>query len=91
MEGNKLVSMVNQIATFYRRQPTEVATAEIAKHLDRYWEARMRKAIYAHVDAGGEGMSDLSRLAVARLRDWEEGKLPFDPTAAAKLSPPLEA
>jgi formate dehydrogenase subunit delta len=91
MQGNKLVTMVNQIADFHRRQPDEVATAEVARHLERFWEARMRKQIFAHLDAGGEGLSAISRTAVALLKAHEEGKLPFDPGAAAKLAPPLEA
>ena len=91
MQGNKLVTMVNQIAEFHRRQPDEVATAEVAQHLQRFWEPRMRKQIFAHLDAGGEGLSAISRSAVAQLKASEEGKLPFDPTAEAKLTPPLEA
>ncbi len=91
MQGNKLVTMVNQIAEFHRRQPDEIATAEVAKHLQRFWEPRMRLAIYAHVDAGGEGLSAISRSAVAQLKALDEGKLPFDPTAKAKLADPLEA
>ncbi len=91
MHDNKLVTMVNQIADFHRRQPNEVATAEVVKHLERFWEPRMRKQIFAHLDAGGEGLSEISRSAVALLKAHDEGKLPFDPGAAAKLSPPLEA
>ena len=31
----------------------------------------MRKKIYAHLDAGGEGLSDLARAAVRQLADRE--------------------
>ncbi len=91
MQGNKLVTMVNQIAAFHRRQPDEVATAEVARHLERFWEPRMRAAIFAHLDSGGEGLSVISRSAVAQLKASAEGKLPFDPGEPSKLSDPLEA
>jgi formate dehydrogenase subunit delta len=91
MQGNKLVTMVNQIAAFHQRQPNEVATAEVAQHLQRFWEPRMRAQIFAHLDAGGEGLSAISRSAVAQLKASQEGKLPFDPTEPAKLRDPLEA
>jgi formate dehydrogenase subunit delta len=91
MQGNKLVTMVNQIADFHRRQPDEMATAEVAQHLKRFWEPRMRKAIYAHLESGGEGMSAISRSAVEQLKASEEGALPFDPGAPSKLRDPLEA
>jgi formate dehydrogenase subunit delta len=91
MQGNKLVTMVNQIADFHRRQPDEVATAEVAEHLRRFWEPRMRRQIFDYVEAGGEGLSAIGRTAVALLKASEEGKLPFDPGAASKLQAPLEA
>ncbi len=91
MQGNKLVTMVNQIAQFHRRQPDEMATAEVVQHLQRFWEPRMRKQIFAHLDAGGEGLSAISRSAIAQLKASEEGKLPFDPGQPSKLSDPLEA
>jgi len=91
MHANKLVSMLNQIATFHRRQSPETAAAEIAEHVQRFWEPRMRAAIYAHLDAGGEGMAESAKLAVAQLKARDEGKTPFDPTEAATLGEPLEA
>jgi len=74
MHDQKLVTMVNQIADFHRRQPVELASAEVARHLERYWEPRMRQAIYAHLDEGGEGLSAISRAAVAMLRERDKKK-----------------
>jgi len=91
MQGNKLVTMANQIAAFHRRQPQEEAATEVAAHLQRFWEPRMRHAIYAHLDAGGEGLSPIARRAVELAKARDQGRLPFDPYQAAALTPPLEA
>ncbi len=91
MHGNKLVTMLNQIADFHRRQPSETAAAEVARHMERFWEPRMRRAIYAHLDLGGEGLSDISREAVNVMKARDAGKLGFDPGAESRLTPPLEA
>lgn len=64
----KLVRMANQIATFFASQPGETQAAEVAGHLKAFWEPRMLQALYAHVDAGGEGLSPLVLQAVGRLR-----------------------
>ncbi len=64
----KLVRMANQIATFFATQPGDTQAAEVAGHLRAFWEPRMLSALYAHVDAGGEGLSPLVLQAVGRLR-----------------------
>ena len=64
----KLVRMANQIATFFATQPGETQAAEVAGHLKAFWEPRMLQALYAHVDAGGAGLSPLVLRAVERLR-----------------------
>lgn len=64
----KLVRMANQIATFFASQPGDAQAAEVAGHLRAFWEPRMLQALYAHVDAGGEGLSPLALRAVERLR-----------------------
>ncbi len=64
----KLVTMANQIATFFATQPGETQAAEVSGHLKAFWEPRMLQALYAHVDAGGEGLSPLVIEAVGRLR-----------------------
>jgi len=83
--------MLNQIATFHRRLPLEAAATEVAAHLQQFWEPRMRAAICGHLATGGEGLSDIARRAVALVKARDEGRLPFDPYQAAKITPPLEA
>ena len=68
MNAESLVRMANDIAAFFASEPDrEVAVEAIATHLRRYWAPRMRRQIRAHLDAGGEGLSDLARDAVLQL------------------------
>ena len=63
-----LVTMANQIEAFFRSEPDRnVAIDGIATHLKRFWEPRMRKAIAAHVAAGGAGLGELAKAAVQKL------------------------
>ena len=68
MQHNDMLRMANQIATFFASQPGQAQAAEVAGHLKAFWEPRMLQALYAHVDAGGEGLSPLVLSAVERLR-----------------------
>ena len=68
MNADKLVRMANQIADFFRSQPDEAAVAGTADHIKLYWNPVMRRRIYAHMDAGGAGLSDLARRALEQLR-----------------------
>jgi formate dehydrogenase subunit delta len=67
MQADNLVRMVNQIAQFFAREGAEQGAAKTALHLRRFWEPRMRRAIIAHLEAGGDGLSPLSRDAVELL------------------------
>jgi formate dehydrogenase subunit delta len=64
-----LVSMANDIANFFHSESDrQVAVDGIARHIQRYWEPRMRRKILAHfAEHHGEGLNELARLAVARL------------------------
>jgi formate dehydrogenase subunit delta len=65
----KLVYMANQIGAFFRAQGTDAAPAKIAEHLRKFWDPRMRRAIVAHLDAGGAGLEPAVRQAVETLRN----------------------
>lgn len=68
MSPERLVYMANQIAGFFRSQGVEKAVPGITEHLKKFWDPRMRKAILAHLDAGGEGLTPEVRAAVEALR-----------------------
>lgn len=68
MNINHLVHMANQIATFFEAESgPQNAPADVATHLVKYWDPRMRSEIIAHVRAGGEGLSEPARKAVLKL------------------------
>lgn len=57
MNIQHIVKMANQIGGFFQNEPDQAqAGKDIAAHLKLYWEPRMRKAIVAHVAAGGAGL-----------------------------------
>jgi len=67
MKPEKLVTMANQIGAFFSSQKGDVAVQAIADHLKKFWDPRMRAALLAHLEAGGEGLDPQVRLAVERL------------------------
>lgn len=55
----KLVRMANQIATFFLSQPEAVRIEGVATHINKFWEPRMRRELFEHIDQGGEGLLPL--------------------------------
>jgi formate dehydrogenase subunit delta len=70
--ARKLVMMANQIGTFFESQGPDQAVNGTADHIRKFWEPRMRKAIFAHLDAGGEGLAPNVRAAIETLRKAEK-------------------
>ncbi len=68
MSAHKLVHMANQIADFFRSQPEEAAVAGVAEHIRSFWAPVMRRDIYAHLDAGAQGLDPLAREGLERMR-----------------------
>jgi formate dehydrogenase subunit delta len=64
----RLVYMANQIGKFFVTEDRATAVANIADHLQKFWEPRMRAEIVAHLAAGGEGLDPEVREAVAMLK-----------------------
>jgi formate dehydrogenase subunit delta len=53
---DRLVYMANQIGKFFESQGVGKAVPGIADHIGKFWDPRMKKAIFAHLDAGGAGL-----------------------------------
>jgi formate dehydrogenase subunit delta len=64
MDPQHLVAMANEIAAFFAGEDPEKAADNVANHLRRYWDPRMRKQIVAHAGNGGEGLSPVARAGV---------------------------
>ena len=69
-----LVRMANDIGKFFRSQGEEKAIAGIANHVKLFWEPRMKKQIFAHLDEGGSGLDPLSLKALQKLKTDMHGK-----------------
>jgi formate dehydrogenase subunit delta len=68
MNAEYLVKMANEIAAFYAADSSDAEVAkDIASHLTRFWEPRMRKVIIEHNKNGGAGLKDAARQAVELL------------------------
>lgn len=52
MSPEKLIYQANQIATFFRSKPHAEAAAGVADHINKFWEARMRRQFFEMVEAG---------------------------------------
>jgi formate dehydrogenase subunit delta len=74
--GEHLVTMVNDIANYFRAQGREAAIAGVATHIQRYWTPRMRAKLNAYLAQGHGGLDELSRGAVERLNQAEAVKQP---------------
>jgi len=68
---DNLVGMANRIGEFFVAYPDAFeARHEIADHLKRFWEPRMRRAILAHVNTReGAGLHPLVLAAIREHRD----------------------
>lgn len=69
LKGNdKIVHMANQIAQFFETMPAEGAAEGVAKHINDFWEPRMRRQFFSIVDAGGDGLRPIVLEAASRVK-----------------------
>jgi formate dehydrogenase subunit delta len=70
MRVERLVSMANDIGLFFNAESDKAEAAKnIASHLRRFWDPRMRRQIVAHYREGGAGLDDVVRSAVRLLAE----------------------
>ena len=68
MSPEKLVYMANQIGKFFASQGPEQAVTGTAEHIKKFWDPRMRAAIFAHLAEGGAGLDPNVRAALEKLK-----------------------
>ena len=54
-----MIRMANQIAAFFEAYPRAQAIEGVAKHIDSFWDPRMRGRLDAYIAEGGEQLSPL--------------------------------
>lgn len=69
MSPDRLIYMANQIGKFFQSQGEGKAVAGIADHIHKFWDPRMRKAIFVHLDSGGAGLDPEVRDAIETLKN----------------------
>ena len=81
MNIDLLVKMANQISSFFTTEsPPGKAPVDVATHLRRYWDPRMRAQIVTYYEERqGAGLDDVARGAV--------GLLAADAKSAAQTAP----
>jgi formate dehydrogenase subunit delta len=69
MNIDLLVKMANEIGAFFAgTTDTQGASAEVARHLNRYWEPRMRAQMLSYYEQRqGAGLSEIARGGVALM------------------------
>ena len=70
MKNEHLVQMANSIGDFFAAMPdADEARADLATHIQRFWEPRMRRQLLTHVDERhGDGIDALVLTALQRHR-----------------------
>jgi formate dehydrogenase subunit delta len=72
MKSAKLIKMANQIGAFFEAMPNrEQAVKDIAAHIQRNWEPRMRTALLQHISSSGD--AELSPMVREALRLVQNG------------------
>ena len=74
MDEQNLITMANQIGDFFTSLPDhEEAIGDIASHIRRFWEPRMRRAILEALDDDStvdtSRMSDIVRETLIKHRE----------------------
>lgn len=63
----KLIYMANQIARNVAAQGEAQAISAVAAHIRDFWDPRMKSMIFAHLDAGGDGLDPIARTGLSQL------------------------
>jgi len=73
MNIDLLIKMVNEISAYFAAEPDiEQAAKDVAGHLRRFWDPRMRRQIISYYEERrGAGLTELALRAVALLAAQE--------------------
>jgi formate dehydrogenase subunit delta len=87
--NDTLVRMANDIGKFFRSQGEERGVAGITDHVKKFWEPRMKKQIFAHLEQGGDGLDPMVLKALKKLRELANADGTMKPSAPTV--PPVPA
>ena len=67
MSHDRLAYMANQIGKFFESQGHDKAVPGIAEHIRKFWDPRMRKALFSQLAEGHIQLDPLVRQAVEHM------------------------
>jgi len=71
MKLTNLIKMANQIGSFFSTMPDPVqARQDLAMHIKRFWEPRMRRALLEYVEQ--EGGTELNAIVLEAIKSHQE-------------------
>jgi formate dehydrogenase subunit delta len=62
------IRLINKIVVHFGHLPTEQAVAEVANHVQRFWDPRMKRRLFDLVDSQTTGFEPVAVAAAALLR-----------------------
>jgi len=69
MNIENLVKMANEIGLFFAAEADrDQAAKDMASHLQKFWEPRMRARMLEHYAQGGKGLESLPMSAIGMLK-----------------------
>ena len=70
MSPDKLIYMANQIGRAFAHEKHDRAVADTATHIRKFWDPRMRAAVFAAFDTdAGAKLDPIAREAVGMLKE----------------------
>ena len=68
----KLIRMGNQIATFFSSQNSDTGGQDVAEHINKFWEPRMRRQFFVLAESSNDKFHDLLKAAIPHINKPEE-------------------
>ena len=92
MNIDLLIKMANEIGDFFNGATGEQAARDVANHLRRYWDPRMRtQMLEYYAQRQGAGLSEVAKRAVALLHEASQAPAGAPPAAAPPSRPAAPA
>jgi len=92
MNIDLLIKMANEIGEFFKGATGEQAARDVASHLTRFWDPRMRAQMLKYYEErAGAGLSEVAKRAVALLHEASQAPAGAAPAAAPTLKPAAPA
>ena len=62
------IRLINKVVVHFGYLPTEQAVTEVADHVRKFWDPRMRRRLFDLVDSGTSDLEPVALAAAALLR-----------------------